>query len=143
MSTTIATPVAEPYFSYKQPPRATKHVVRFFAKNGKVFEGTSLEEVTELAEDGLGVSLEYDMDEHGRLERVNLVRSKKTGRWMEPKVQRTASLWPDTPEWQAVRKTLVDVIHAFPNAPAGPCPYDEDGYLPGEREAEQGLALAA
>ncbi|WP_186083095.1 hypothetical protein [Burkholderia gladioli] len=140
MSTAIAPAAAEPYFSYKQPPRATKHVVRFFAKNGKVFEGTSLEEVTELAEDGLGVSLEYDMDEHGRLERVNLVRSKKTGKWMEPKVQRTASLWPDTPEWQAVRKTLMDVIHSFPNAPAGPCPYDEDGYLPGEREAEAGLA---
>ncbi len=126
MSTAIATPAAETYFSYKQPPRATKHVVRFLAKNGKVFEGTSLEEVIELAEDGLGVSLEYDMDEHGRFERVNLVRSKKTGQWMEPKVQRAASLWPNTPEWQATRKALLTIINAWPNCPAGPSLFNDE-----------------
>ncbi|WP_186197604.1 hypothetical protein [Burkholderia gladioli] len=140
---TTATPHINPtkLFTF-QKGQATKAIYRFIAKTGDVFEATSLEEVVERAEDGLGVSLEYGMDEHGRLERVTLVRSR-SGKWLEPKVQRTR-VWPDTPEWQAVRRTLLDVLDAFQSgAPAGPCPYDEDGYLPGEREAQESLALAA
>ena len=140
---TTATPHINPtkLFTF-QKGQATKSIVRFIAHTGAVFEATSLEEVVERAEDGLGVSLEYGMEEHGRIERVTLVRSR-SGKWLEPKVQRTR-VWPDTPEWQAVRRILLDVLDAFQNgAPAGPCPYDEDGYLPGEREAQEGLALAA
>jgi len=143
MTTAIATPAIETYFAYKQPARAAKSIVRFVAHSGEVFEGTSLEEVIDLAEEGLGVSLDFDMEEHGRIVRVTLVRNKKTGEWMEPKAQRS-SIWPSTPEWQATRKTLLDVLNAFQSGgPVGPCPYDEDGYLPGEREAEEGFALAA
>ena len=140
---TTATPHTntQKFFTF-QKGQATKSIVRFIAHTGAVFEASSLEEVVERAEDGLGVSLEYGMEEHGRLERVTLVRSR-SGKWLEPKVQRTR-VWPDTPEWQAVRRILLDVLDAFQNgAPAGPCPYDEDGYLPGEREAQEGLALAA
>ncbi|AOZ05905.1 hypothetical protein [Cupriavidus malaysiensis] len=126
-------------FTFRKLHLTTKSVVRFIAHSGKVFEATSLEEAIELAEDGLGVSLDYGMEEHGRLERVTLVRSR-SGKWLEPKVRRER-VWPNTPEWQAVRQTLRDVLDAFQNrALVGPCPYDEDGYLPGEREAEAALA---
>ncbi|HDR8943098.1 TPA: hypothetical protein QDB15_000026 [Burkholderia vietnamiensis] len=141
MTTAITT--AATFFSYKQPPRAAKSFFRFVAQTGQVFEATSLEEVLDLASEGLGVSLDFGVEDYGRIDRVTLVRSKKTGQWMEPEVNRTR-VWPNTPEWQAVRQTLRDVLDAFQNrALVGPCPYDEDGYLPGEREVEAALALAA
>lgn len=117
---------------------ATRSIFRFIAHSGAVFEATSYDEVLERAEDGLGVSLEYGMGEHGRLERVTLVRSR-SGKWLEPKV-RSERGWPNTPESQAIRQRLLDVLDAFQNrALVGPCPYDEEGYLPGKREAEAAL----
>ncbi|MCA8162090.1 hypothetical protein [Burkholderia cepacia] len=126
-------------FTFRRPHLTTKSVVRFITHSGRVFQATSLEETIELAEEGLGVSLDYGMEEHGRLERVTLVRSR-SGKWLEPKV-RLERVWPNTPESQAVRQRLLDVLDAFQNrALGGPCPYDEDGYLPGEREAEAAVA---
>ena len=134
-TTTQPTPVLR---ANGKGPSNTRNVVRFVTLDGVVIEDTRRDVVLSRAESLLGVLFAVDYSnvaDHGMFSYVRQVRESQTGEWVDvqrepPKYNGDKSVW----------NKLMATVHAFPNTPEGPCPYDDEGNLIEAREAELELA---
>ncbi|SDG92813.1 hypothetical protein SAMN05216466_10684 [Paraburkholderia phenazinium] len=130
-----AQPVATPVLRANgKAPSNIRNLVRFVTLDGTVIQDTRRDVVLSRAESLLGVLFAVDYSnvaDHGTFSYVRQVRESQTGEWVDvqrepPKYNGDESVW----------NKLMATVHAFPNTPEGPCPYDDEGNLICEDELE-------